>query len=87
MGALQWGQPEDRPTDDVRMRHPVFCCVQDGLYPLLLRFTDAAADSEQIADMALRLLDHLPTFPALSQSLAAALDGPGQCCRGRVRPA
>lgn len=55
--------------------------MQDGLYPLLLQFIDAAADDQAIANMALKLLAVLPTHPALSERLAAALDGPGVCAR------
>jgi len=52
----------------------VVSIVQEGLYPLLLRFIDMPGD---IASMALELLVVLPTHPALSDGLAAALDGPG----------
>lgn len=52
-------------------------CLQDGLYPLLLQFIDAAPGDLNIATMALQLLAVLPTHPALSERLAAALDGPG----------
>lgn len=53
--------------------------LQEGLYPLLLQFIDAASGSQGIASMALELLAALPTHSALSERLAAALDGPGVC--------
>lgn len=52
--------------------------LQEGLYPLLLRFIDMPGN---IASMALELLVVLPTHPALSEGLAAALDGPGESNR------
>lgn len=57
----------------------LFCVpvLQDGLYPLLLQLIDAASGSQDIANMALDLLSVLPTHSALSERLAAALDGPG----------
>jgi hypothetical protein len=54
------------------------CLLQDGLYPLLLQFIDAAPGDLKIASMALQLLAVLPTHQALSDRLAAALDGPGE---------
>lgn len=55
----------------------VSVCLQDGLYPLLLRFIDTASTAQGIASMALQLLAVLPTYRALSERLAASLDGPG----------
>jgi hypothetical protein len=67
----------------------VLCCIhlaplhthlllaaQDGLYPLLLSFVDSAAVGDQIATMAMELLAVLPTQPALTERLTAALDDP-----------
>jgi hypothetical protein len=53
------------------------CFLQDGAYPLLLQFIDSPGSSfgPELTSMALELLSLMPTYPALTQRLAAALDG------------
>eukprot|EP00883_Tetradesmus_obliquus_P015009 jgi/Sobl393_1/8113/SZX59989.1 len=50
----------------------------DGAYPLLLQLIDSPGSSfsSELTSMALELLSLMPTYPALTQRLAAALDGP-----------
>jgi hypothetical protein len=49
--------------------------VQDGLYPLLLKFIDVKGVGEELPMLALDLLAVLPTYPQLTQQLGAALEG------------
>jgi hypothetical protein len=51
--------------------------LQEGIYPLLLQFIDSPGSSfgQSLTSMALELLSLMPTYPALTQRLAAALDG------------
>lgn len=55
---------------------PASLPLQDGLYPLLLRLADIKHVGTEVPNMALELLATLPTYPALTQQLASALDGP-----------
>lgn len=54
----------------------MLCCLQDGLYPLLLRLVDTQHMGNELRNLAQELLSMLPTYPALTSQLAAALDGP-----------